>query len=238
VKLVISDAHEGIKAAVARVFRATWQRCRVHFMRNALAHAGRSGRRVVAAFIATAFAQDHADAAKAQWRQVADQVRTKLPKLAALLDEAEEDVLAYMSFPKEHRAKIHSTNPLERVNGEIKRRTEVVGIFPNEAAITRLIGAILLEQNRPDEAGDRSLVREDADHLGAPLDLAVDALEWIGRVELGPVLLGEAHIGEHVLLGRVQQGGELGQLLPDLVGDLAPLRPGRRRHDPGRRRWR
>jgi transposase-like protein len=147
VKLVISDAHEGIKAAVARVFRASWQRCRVHFMRNALAHAGRSGRRVVAAFIATAFAQDHADAAKAQWRQVADQVRPKLPKLAALLDEAEADVLAYMSFPKEHRAKIHSTNPLERVNGEIKRRTEVVGIFPNEAAITRLVGAILLEQN-------------------------------------------------------------------------------------------
>jgi putative transposase len=147
VKLVISDAHEGIKAAVARVFRATWQRCRVHFMRNALAHAGRSGRRVVSAFIATAFAQDHADAAKAQWRQVADQVRPKLPKLAALLDEAEADVLAYMSFPKEHRAKIHSTNPLERLNGEIKRRTEVVGIFPNEAAITRLVGAILLEQN-------------------------------------------------------------------------------------------
>jgi len=147
VKLVISDAHEGIKAAVARVFRATWQRCRVHFMRNALAHAGRSGRRVVSAFIATAFAQDHADAAKAQWRQVADQVRPKLPKLAALLDEAEADVLAYMSFPKEPRAKIHSTNPLQRVNGAIKRRTEVVGIFPNEAAITRLVGAILLEQN-------------------------------------------------------------------------------------------
>jgi putative transposase len=144
---VISDAHEGIKAAVARVFRATWQRCRVHFMRNALAHAGRSGRRVVSAFIATAFAQDDAGAARAQWRQVADQVRTKLPKLAALLDQAEEDVLAYMTFPKEHRAKIHSTNPLERLNGEVKRRTEVVGIFPNEAAITRLVGAILLEQN-------------------------------------------------------------------------------------------
>ena len=147
VKLVISDAHEGIKAAVARVFRATWQRCRVHFMRNALAHAGRSGRRVVSAFIATAFAQDDAGAARAQWRQVADQVRPKLPKLAALLDEAEEDILAYMTFPKEHRAKIHSTNPLERLNGEVKRRTEVVGIFPNEAAITRLVGAILLEQN-------------------------------------------------------------------------------------------
>jgi len=147
VKLVISDAHDGIKAAVAKVFRATWQRCRVHFMRNALAHAGKSGRRVVAAFIGTAFAQDSAAAASAQWRQVADQVRPKLPKLAALLDQAEEDVLAYMSFPREHRAKIHSTNPLERLNGEIKRRTDVVGIFPNEAAITRLIGAILLEQN-------------------------------------------------------------------------------------------
>jgi transposase-like protein len=147
VKLVISDAHEGIKAAVSKVFNATWQRCRVHFMRNALAHAGKSGRRVVSAFIATAFAQDDAEAAKAQWRQVADQVRPKLPKLATLLDHAEQDVLAFMSFPREHRAKIHSTNPIERLNGEIKRRTEVVGIFPNEQAITRLIGAILLEQN-------------------------------------------------------------------------------------------
>jgi transposase-like protein len=147
VKLVISDAHEGIKAAVAKVLSATWQRCRVHFMRNALAHAGRSGRRVVSAFIATAFAQDDAEAAKQQWRRVADQLRTKLPKLAALMDEAEADVLAYMSFPAPHRAKLHSTNPIERLNGEIKRRTEVVGIFPNEAAIIRLVGAILLEQN-------------------------------------------------------------------------------------------
>ena len=147
VKLVISDAHEGIKAAVSKVLNATWQRCRVHFMRNALAHAGKSGRRVVSAFIATAFAQDDAGAAKAQWRKVADQLRAKLPKLAALMDEAEPDVLAYMTFPAPHRAKLHSTNPIERLNGEIKRRTEVVGIFPNEAAIIRLVGAILLEQN-------------------------------------------------------------------------------------------
>ncbi len=142
---MISDAHEGIKAAVSKVLNATWQRCRVHFMRNALAHAGKNGRRVVSAFIATAFAQDDAGAATIQWRRVADQ--PKLPKLAAFLDEAEADVLAYMSFPAQHRAKLHSTNPIERVNGEIKRRTEVVGIFPNEDAITRLIGAILLEQN-------------------------------------------------------------------------------------------
>jgi transposase-like protein len=147
VKLVVSDAHEGLKAAVAKVLTATWQRCRVHFMRNALAHAGRSGRRVVSAFIATAFAQDDAEAASVQWRRVADQLRPKVPKLAALMDEAELDVLAYMSFPPQHRTKLHSTNPLERLNGEIKRRTEVVGIFPNEAAIVRLVGAILLEQN-------------------------------------------------------------------------------------------
>jgi transposase-like protein len=147
VKLVISDAHEGIKAAVAKVLNATWQRCRVHFMRNVLAHAGRQGRRVVSAFIATAFAQNDAEAAKAQWRKIADQLRPKLPKLAAFLDEAEADVLAYMTFPPAHRAKLHSTNPIERLNGEIKRRTDVVGIFPNEEAILRLVGAILLEQN-------------------------------------------------------------------------------------------
>jgi putative transposase len=147
VRLVISDAHEGIKAAVSKVLNATWQRCRVHFMRNVLAHAGRQGRRVVSAFIATAFAQDDAAAAKAQWRRIADQLRPKLPKLAVFLDEAETDVLAYMTFPPQHRAKLHSTNPIERLNGEIKRRTEVVGIFPNEEAITRLVGAILLEQN-------------------------------------------------------------------------------------------
>ncbi len=147
VKLVISDAHEGIKAAVSKVLNAGWQRCRVHFMRNVLAHAGKQGRRVVAAFIGTAFAQDDAGAAKAQWRQVADQLRPRVPKLAALMDEAETDVLAYMTFPAAHRPKLHSTNPIERLNGEIKRRTEVIGIFPNEDAIIRLVGAILLEQN-------------------------------------------------------------------------------------------
>jgi len=147
VKRVISDAQEGLQAAVAKVLHASGQRCRVHFMRNALAYAGKHGRRVVAAFIATAFAQQDAEMARAQWRQVADQLRPKAPKLAALMDAAETDVLAFISFPKDHRPKIHSTNPLERLNGEIKRRTEVIGIFPNEAAIIRLVGAILLEQN-------------------------------------------------------------------------------------------
>jgi transposase-like protein len=147
VKLVISDAHEGLKAAVTKVLRATWQRCRVHFMRNATAHAGKTQRRLVSAWIGTAFAEADAPAAHAQWRRVADQLRPKVPKLAELMDAAEHDVLAYMDFPREHRAKIHSTNPIERLNGEIKRRTDVVGIFPNERAITRLIGAILLEQS-------------------------------------------------------------------------------------------
>jgi len=134
-------------------------------MRNVLAYAGRQGRRVVSAFIATAFAQDDAEAARQQWRRVADQLSPspatppscawrgpwpaspKVPKLARLMDEAEPDVLAYMTFPAAHRTKLHSTNPLERLNGEIKRRTDVVGIFPNEDAIIRLVGAILLEQN-------------------------------------------------------------------------------------------
>lgn len=147
VKLVISDAHEGIKAAVSKIFSATWQRCRGHFMRNVLAHAGRSGRRVVSAFTGTAFAQDTPEAARSQWRAIADQLRPKLPKLATVMDDAEADVLANLGFPPAHRAKLHSTNPIERLNGEIKRRTEIVGIFPNEEAITRLIGAILLEQN-------------------------------------------------------------------------------------------
>ena len=130
----------GIKAAVSKVMHATWQRCRVHFMRNVMAHAGKSGRRVIVAFMSAAFAQDDAAQASAQWRKVADQLRPKLPKLATLLDEAEEDVLAYMTFPAAHRVKLHSTNPIERLNGEIKRRTDVVGIFPNEAAIVRLVG--------------------------------------------------------------------------------------------------
>ena len=160
VKLVIADDHKGLKAAVTRILSATTQRCRVHFMRNLLAHAGKQGRRVVSAFVATAFAQEDAEAASAQWRLVADQLRPKAPKLAALMDQAEHDVLAYMSFPREHRQKLHSTNPIERLHAEIKRRTNVVGIFPNEGAITRLVGAILLEQNDEWAVGRRYITLE------------------------------------------------------------------------------
>ena len=147
VKLVISDAHEGLKAAAAKVLSSTWQRCRVHFMRNALAHVGASQRPMVAAAIRTAFTQETAEAAHQEWRAVADRLRERFRKLAELMDEAEDDVLAHMAFPKHHWRQLHSTNPLERLNGEIKRRTDVVAIFPNEDAIQRLVGALLLEQN-------------------------------------------------------------------------------------------
>ena len=147
VKLVISDAHLGLKAAIGKVFKATWQRCRVHFMRNALAYAGKGQRQVVLALINTVFAQDTIEAARDQWAVVAEQLRSKFPKLAVMLDESRDDVLAFMHFPKPHRTQLASTNPLERVNAEIKRRTDVVGIFPNEASIVRLVGALMLEQN-------------------------------------------------------------------------------------------
>ena len=132
-KLVVSDAHPGIKAAITKVFGATWQRCRVHFMRNARAYAGKAQRRIVSAWVGTAFA--HA-AARKQWREVADQVRPRVLKLAALMDDAEADLLASMGVPVQHRTKLHSTYPFERLNGEIKRRSDVVGIFPNEAALS------------------------------------------------------------------------------------------------------
>jgi putative transposase len=147
VKLVISDSHEGIKAAAAKTLKATWQRCRVHFMRNVLAYANKTQRRMVSAAIGTVFVQETAEAARTQWRSVADQFREKLPKLSAMMDEAEHDVLAFMGLPRAHWPQIYSTNPLERLNAEIKRRTNVVGIFPNDNAITRLVGAMMLEQS-------------------------------------------------------------------------------------------
>lgn len=147
VKLVISDAHEGLKHAIGKVLGATWQRCRVHWMRNALAHVPKGQHTMVAAALRQAFLQADQEAARQAWRQLADQVRPRWPKLAGLMDDSEHDVLAYMSFPVQHRAKLHSTNPLERLNKEVKRRADVVGIFPGEASITRLIGAVLLEAN-------------------------------------------------------------------------------------------
>src|ERR687897_286087 len=147
VKLVVSDAHEGLKHAIAKVLGATWQRCRVHWLRCALAHVPKGQHTMVAAALRQAFLQADLEAARQTWRQVADQLRPRWPKLAALMDESEHDVLAFMAFPAQHRTKLHSTNPLERLNKEVKRRADVVGIFPDEKSILRLIGAVLLEQN-------------------------------------------------------------------------------------------
>jgi len=147
VKLVISDAHEGLKAAISKVLKTTWQRCKVHFLRNALAYANKGQRQAVLAVINTIFVQDSPESASAQWRLVTDQLREKFPKLAEMMEAAEQDVLAFTSFPRAHRLQIHSTNPLERLNAEVKRRTNVVGIFPNERAIIRLVGAMMIEQN-------------------------------------------------------------------------------------------
>ena len=146
-KLVISDAHEGLKAAAAKVLGASWQRCRVHFMRNALACVGKRNRAMVAAALRNTFEQPNREAARAQWNKLINAFADPADKLAKLMREAEDDVFAYMAFPKDHWSQLHSTNPLERLNKEIKRRTNVVGIFPNDDAIIRLVGALMMEQN-------------------------------------------------------------------------------------------
>ena len=147
VKLVISDAHEGLKAATRRVLGSTWQRCRVHWMRNAQAYVTKGQQNMVSAALRQAFIQADHQSASQTMRHVADQLRGKWPKLGTFIDESEADVLAYMNFPVQHRVKLHSTNPIERLNKEIKRRADVVGIFPTEGSIIRLIGAVLLEAN-------------------------------------------------------------------------------------------
>jgi putative transposase len=146
-KLVIADDHKGLRAAASKIFHATLQRCRIHWMRNALAHVPAKQRPAVSAMIKTIFAQETAREAHDQWNSVAEALRERAPKLAALMDAARDDVLAYTAFPREHWPQISSTNPLERLNGEIKRRSDVVGIFPNDAAVIRLTGALMLEQN-------------------------------------------------------------------------------------------
>lgn len=147
VKLVVADDHKGLRAAAAKVFNATHQRCRVHWMRNALAHVGPKQRPAVVAMLKTIFAQETPDAARQQWNHVADALRERFEKLAAMMNGSRDEVLAYTAFPKEHWPQIASTNPLERVNKEIKRRADVIGIFPNDAAVVRLVGALMLEQN-------------------------------------------------------------------------------------------
>ena len=147
VKLVISDAHEGLKSAVRKVLGASWQRCRVHLARNLLSRVSKTHQPMVSAMLKTVYAEEHQKDAHARWSEVADKLRERFPDVARLMDEAEHGVLAYMAFERDLRTKIHSTNPLERLNREIKRRTHVVGIFPNRAAVVRLVGAFILEQS-------------------------------------------------------------------------------------------
>jgi putative transposase len=156
VRLVTSDAHRGLKGAIEAVLvGASWQRCRVHFMRNALSLVPKAAQQMVGATIRTVFAQPDAQSAHEQWQRVCDGFRHRFPRLADLMEEAEEDILAYATFPVEHWQKIRSNNPLERLNKEVKRRTEVVGIFPNEAAVIRLVGAVLSEQHDEWQVGKR-----------------------------------------------------------------------------------
>src|ERR671937_324172 len=171
VKLVTSDAHQGLKAAIAAVLQgASWQRCRTHYMRSALALVPKSAQQMVAATIRTVFVQPDPSSAREQWRKVADSFRGRFPKLAQLLDEAEADVLAYLAFPPEHWRQIWSNNPLERLNKEIKRRTDVVGIFPNVAAVVRLVGAVLAEQHDEWQVSRRYFSAESLAKLEAPAD--------------------------------------------------------------------
>jgi len=147
VKLVISDAHEGLKSAISQVMGATWQRCRVHTMRNLLSRVPKAQQSRVATMIREVFVQPTQAKAREMWRAIAASAHNAIPKLTDAMNAAEDDVLAYMTFPAAHRAKLHSTNTLERLNKEVKRRADVVGIFPGEASIIRLIGAVLMEQN-------------------------------------------------------------------------------------------
>ena len=148
VRLVTSDAHRGLKGAVQTVLvGASWQRCRVHFMRNALSLVPKAAQQMVGATIRTVFAQPDAKSAHQKWLRVSEGFRHRFPRLAELMEEAEKDVLSYALFPAEHWQKIWSNNPLERVNKEIKRRTNVVGIFPTEGSVIRLVGSVLSEQH-------------------------------------------------------------------------------------------
>jgi putative transposase len=176
VKLVISDSHSGLKAAIQQVFCASWQRCRVHFMRNVLGKVNRASQSVVRAALQQVFVQSDEKSAHATWREVAHQLENRFPAVTEMMDEAEADVLAYFSFPKAHRVKLHSTNTLERLNKEVKRRANVVGIFPNEESIMRLLGAVLAEQNEEWLLQNRYLPQQSMAEINRVDDDVIEAL--------------------------------------------------------------
>ena len=174
VQLVTSDAHEGLKGALGQVLaRVCWQRCRVHFMRNLLAHVPRRDKSMVAAALRTIFAQPDRQAAGVQLAEVVQAMQLRWPKAAELLAQAEDDILAYMAFPAELWTRIYSTNPLERLNKEVKRRTNVVGVFPDGGSVTRLVGAVLLEIADEWQVGRRYFSLETMARLIEPQPLMV-----------------------------------------------------------------
>ncbi len=177
VQLVISDSHEGLKGAIASVFGgARWQRCNVHVMRNALSYVPKTAQGLVATTIRTVFAESDPARARAQWRHVAARLRDRFERLATLMDDAEDDVLAYLGFPPEHGRQIGSNNPQERLNREVKRRTDVVGIFPNAPAVLRLVGAVLGEQHDEWQTGRRYMSAESLATLAIPAEEVRQAL--------------------------------------------------------------
>ncbi len=147
VQLAVSDAHPGLKAAIAQVLGCAWQRCSVHFLRDLLGHARKEQAPMLAALVRPIFAAEDREAARGQLCEAVAALEARLPKVAAMLEQAEEDVLAFYGFPAAHRRKVRSTNPLERLNREIGRRTDVVGIFPNDRALVRLATCVAIEQN-------------------------------------------------------------------------------------------
>jgi putative transposase len=181
VRLVTSDAHQGLKQAIREVFvGAAWQRCRVHFMRNVIAQVPKSAQAMVAATVRTIFEQPDRAAARAQVRQVCATLEGRFPKVVALLEDAEGDLLTFYDFPKEHWRQIYSTNPLERLNKALKRRSVVVGIFPNRAAVLRLFGARLAEQTDEWLVGHRYFSLGSMAKLLAPGD---EPVKEVGEAE-------------------------------------------------------
>ena len=178
VQLVISDAHEGLKIAIASVLLgASWQRCRVHFTRNVLDAVAKSNAEMVAAAIRTIFAQPDAAHVGEQFEVIATMLTRSHPKVAAMLSDAREDLLAFIGFPASHWKKIWSTNPLERLNKEVKRRTDVVGVFPNPAALLRLAGAVLVEAHDEWAATDRRYLSENSMAQLATMTMALQEVD-------------------------------------------------------------
>ena len=183
VNLVMSDAHSGLKKAISTVFQgSSWQRCRVHFMRNVLSAVPKGSQDMVASIIRTVFAQPDAEHVSTQFDEVTRMLQRSHPKVATMLDEARDDLLAFACFPQRHWRQIWSTNPLERVNKEIKRRTDVVGVFPNPAALLRLAGSVLIEQHDEWEAGDRRYFSENSMLELAAMNTTAQTIEEVNLI--------------------------------------------------------